>query len=179
MAKDKHVTNAEKPVPTYAVVLPEHAGKARRGCAAPVEVAGAWVDAPDGPRGELAGASLGDDRALFAGDRDVLRFAPPLALGARYTVAVVGAPFRDANPRKAGIARWMVATYGGASKDAVRAATLPPAGDTQVGAIRAYAARSLGIGMRSLKDHTVLGFSPWERPGGSSGSCERACGPAA
>ena len=46
MAKDKHVTNAEKPVPTYAVVLPEHAGKARRGCAAPVEVAGAWVDAP-------------------------------------------------------------------------------------------------------------------------------------
>ena len=118
MAKDKHVTNAEKPVPTYAVVLPEHAGKARRGCAAPVEVAGAWVDAPDGPRGELAGASLGDDRALFAGDRDVLRFAPPLDLGARYTVAVVGAPFRDANPRKAGIARWMVATYGGASKDA-------------------------------------------------------------
>ena len=54
-----------------------------------------------------------------------------------------------------------------ASKDAVRAATLPPAGDTQVGTIRAYAARTLGIGMRSLKDHAVLGFSPWERPGGA------------
>ena len=54
-----------------------------------------------------------------------------------------------------------------ASKDAVRAATLPPAGDTQVGAIRAYAEGTLGIGMRSLKDHSVLGYSPWERPGGA------------
>ena len=53
------------------------------------------------------------------------------------------------------------------SKDAVRAATLPPAGDTQVGAIRAHAAGSLSISMRSLKDHTVLGFSLWERPGGA------------
>ena len=53
------------------------------------------------------------------------------------------------------------------SKDAVRAATLPPAGDTQVGIIRAYAAGTLGISMRSLKDHSVLGFSPWERPGGA------------
>ena len=54
-----------------------------------------------------------------------------------------------------------------ASKDAVRAATLPPEGDTKVGTIRAHAAGTLGIGMRSLKDHSVLGFSPWERPGGA------------
>jgi hypothetical protein len=49
----------------------------------------------------------------------------------------------------------------------VRAATLPPVGDTQVGVIRAYAADTLGIGMRSLKDHAILGFSLWERPGGA------------
>ena len=54
-----------------------------------------------------------------------------------------------------------------ASKDAVRAATLPPEGDTQVGVIRAYAARTLSISMRSLKDHSVLGLSPWEQPGGA------------
>ena len=53
------------------------------------------------------------------------------------------------------------------SKNAVRAATLPPVGDTQVGVIRAYAADTLGIGMRSLKDHAILGFSLWERPGGA------------
>ena len=53
------------------------------------------------------------------------------------------------------------------SKDAVRCATLPPAGDTPVGVIRAYAAGALGIGMRSLKDHSVLGVSLWEQPGGA------------
>ena len=53
------------------------------------------------------------------------------------------------------------------SKDAVRAATLPPEGDTPVGTIRAYAADTLGISMRSLKDHAVLGHSPWEQPGGA------------
>ena len=41
------------------------------------------------------------------------------------------------------------------------------AGDTQVGTIRAYASDTLGIDMCSLKDHTILGFSPWERPGGA------------
>ena len=55
-----------------------------------------------------------------------------------------------------------------ASKDAVRTAMLPAAGDTQVGTIRTYAARTLSIGMRSLKDHAVLGFSPWERPRGAA-----------
>ena len=54
-----------------------------------------------------------------------------------------------------------------ASKDTVRAATLPLTGDTQVGAIRTYAAGTLGISMRSLKDHSVLGFSPWRLPGGA------------
>jgi hypothetical protein len=53
------------------------------------------------------------------------------------------------------------------SKDAVRAATLPVEGDTPVGTIRAFAAGSLGIVMRSLKDHTIIGFSPWEQPGGA------------
>lgn len=46
-------------------------------------------------------------------------------------------------------------------------ATLPPAGDTPLGVIRAYAAGALGIGMRSLKDHSVLGMSLWEQPGGA------------
>lgn len=54
------------------------------------------------------------------------------------------------------------------SKDAVRAATLPSAGDTPIGVIKAYAADTLGISMRSLKDHSVLGYSPWERPGGAA-----------
>ena len=54
-----------------------------------------------------------------------------------------------------------------ASKDAVRAATLPPEGDTPVGTIRSYAASTLGISMRSLKDHSVLGHSLWELPGGA------------
>jgi hypothetical protein len=54
-----------------------------------------------------------------------------------------------------------------ASKDAVRAATLPPEGDTPIGTIRAYASDTLGIDMCSLKDHSILGFSPWERPGGA------------
>jgi hypothetical protein len=52
------------------------------------------------------------------------------------------------------------------SKAAVLAATLPAEGDTSVGVIRAYAALTLGISMRSLKDHSILGFSPWEQPGG-------------
>ena len=53
------------------------------------------------------------------------------------------------------------------SKDAVRAATLPPVGDTPVGTIRSYAAGTLGINMRSLKDHSLLGHSLWEQPGGA------------
>ena len=53
------------------------------------------------------------------------------------------------------------------SKDAVRAATLPPEGDTPLGTIKAYASGTLGISMRSLKDHGVLGFSLWRLPGGA------------
>jgi len=53
------------------------------------------------------------------------------------------------------------------SKVAVRAATLPAEGDTPMGSIRAYATRALGIAMRSLKDHSILGFSPWEQLGGA------------
>ena len=53
------------------------------------------------------------------------------------------------------------------SKDAVRSATLPPAGDTPLGTIAAYARGRLGISMRSLKDHSVLGVSLWELPGGA------------
>ena len=53
------------------------------------------------------------------------------------------------------------------SKDAVRAATLPKEGDTPLGTIRRYAAGTLGISMHSLKDHSVLGYSLWEQPGGA------------
>ena len=52
------------------------------------------------------------------------------------------------------------------SKEAVRAATLPSDGDTKVGTIKAFAESTLGIRMRSLKNHCVLGYSLWERPGG-------------
>ena len=54
-----------------------------------------------------------------------------------------------------------------ASKESVRSATLPPAGDTPLGTIRTYAEGTLGIAMRSLKDHSVLGTSLWEQPGGA------------
>ena len=53
-----------------------------------------------------------------------------------------------------------------ASNRAVRAATLPAKGDTAVGAIKLYAQQELGIEMVSLKDHSVLGYSIFEAPGG-------------
>ena len=49
----------------------------------------------------------------------------------------------------------------------MRAATLPKEGDTPLGTIRRYAAGTLGISMHSLKDHSVLGYSLWEQPGGA------------
>ena len=76
----------------------------------------------------------------------------------------------DGNARSCGQDGLVVVATGlgvNTSKDAVRAATLPPEGDTALGAVRKYAAGTLGISMRSLKDHSVLGFSPWERPGGA------------
>jgi len=53
-----------------------------------------------------------------------------------------------------------------ATKVAVYEATLPAKGDTKVGVLKAYAEGTLGMTMRALKDHTVLGYSIFEQPGG-------------
>ena len=107
--------------PTYVVDLPRHASKGRRGMGAAVSVAGSWVDAPEGPRGLLVCEDLDDEGATFRGDRDVLSFAPPLALvgdgGAEcYTIALECLPQRSVGQHRR-VARWMVATFGGGDGD--------------------------------------------------------------